>query len=574
LTNRTGAVPQPTLSLREAIAIIVGIVIGAGIFKAPSLVAQFTGSAEWLFIAWTAGALVSLIGALCYAELAASYPHAGGDYHFLHRAYGRRVAFLFAWARFAVITTGSIALLGFVFGDYMSAILPLGPFGEALYAAAAVLVLTWVNVRGLHSGAAAQSWLTMLEVAGLLLVVVVGLWLLSGAGEGLPGSPSGLAAAAVEAAAGAAASTSGQSGGSSFGLAMVFVLLTFGGWNEAAYLSAELKDSRRNMLRALIGSISIIAALYLLVNWAYWYGLGIEGMASSSAVAADLLRVAFGRTGEALISIMVAIAALTSINATMIVGARTNYAVGRDWPALEALGRWDPDRGVPLNALLAQSVFALALILVGSGTRGGFQTMVDFTAPVFWTFFLLSTLALIVLRRREPEVERPFKVPLYPLLPLVFAATCLYMLWSSLAYVQLGALLGVGVLFVGALLLWAVDAWGSRRSRQPVESGAASRVPRERGLGLARGRRVDIARLPRTDPLLGGTASLLPEACGGCGLSPAPAGSSSRPSHRPGRARRSARPRCAPSVVRDTGIPLHRAGPSPRRARACESRRD
>ena len=465
-----GPDPQQTLSLRHAIAIIVGIVIGAGIFKAPSLVAQFTGSPGWMFAAWVGGALVSLIGALCYAELAAAWPHAGGDYHFLFRAYGRRVAFLFAWARFSVITTGSIALLAFVFGDYMSQILRLGPFSEALWAALAVITLTWVNLRGIQTGARTQAWLTLAEVLGLVLVVVAGLWLFVG-GDGAAAS-----AAAGGASGGASVATSGgeAAGGApslaAFGLAMVFVLLTYGGWNEAAYLSAELKDSRRNMLRALVGSIAIIAVLYLLVNWAYLHGLGIRGMAESKAVAADLLGVAFGRAGETLISVMVAVAALTSINATMIVGARTNFAVGRDWPALAALGHWHPGRGVPVNALLAQSVFALALVLLGSGTRGGFQTMVDYTAPVFWTFFLLCTIALIVLRVREPHTERPFKVPLYPLLPLAFAAVCAYMLWSSLAYVQIGALVGVGVLVVGALLLWAIDAFGRRGARATHEA--------------------------------------------------------------------------------------------------------
>lgn len=456
--SSAAAAPQPTLSLREAIAIIVGIVIGAGIFKAPSLVAQLTGSPGWMFAAWTAGALVSLIGALCYAELAAAWPHAGGDYHFLFRAYGRRVSFLFAWARFSVITTGSIALLAFVFGDYMSEILRLGPYSESIYAAISIVLLTLINARGIHAGATTQSWLTLAEVLGLVLVVVAGLWLL------MRGAGVDLSASSAAASAGAAAAAGGPTW-SAFGLAMVFVLLTFGGWNEAAYLSAELKDSRRNMLRALIGSIAIISALYLLVNWAYLYGLGIDGMAKSQAVAADLLGVAFGRTGETLISIMVAVAALTSINATMIVGARTNFAVGRDWPALSALGHWHPGRGVPINALLAQSAFALALVLLGSGTRGGFQTMVDYTAPVFWTFFLLCTIALIVLRFREPDTERPFRVPFYPVLPLAFAAVCLYMLWSSLAYVRVGALVGVGVLVIGALLLWAIDAFSRRGAR-------------------------------------------------------------------------------------------------------------
>ena len=435
--------PQQTLRLREAVAIIVGIVIGAGIFKAPSLVAQFTGSIGWMLAAWVARGVISLIGALCYAELAAAWPHAGGDYHFLQRAYGRRVAFLFAWARFSVITTGSIALLAFVFGDYMSAVLPLGAYSSALWGALAVVVLTWLNARGIHASASAQSWLTLAEVLGLVLVIAAGLWMWSSSVHRMPVPDSAASAGAASA----------MPGLGMLGLAMVFVLLTYGGWNEAAYLSAELRGSRRGILHALVISLTLITVLYLLVNGAYVYGLGIQGMAKSEAVAADLLRVAFGRTGETLIAIMVAVAALTSINATMIVGARTNFAVGRDWPQLHWLGRWEGARGVPAVALYAQSALALALGVLGGSLRSGFQTMVDYTAPVFWTFFLLCTLALIVLRRKEPAAERPFKVPLYPLLPLLFAAVCAYMLWSSLVYVKAGALVGVGVLAVGGLLL-------------------------------------------------------------------------------------------------------------------------
>ncbi len=438
--------PQPTIRLREAVAIIVGIVIGAGIFKAPSLVAQFTGSMGWMLAAWVAGGLISFIGALCYAELAATWPHAGGDYHFLHRAYGRHMSFLFAWARFSVITTGSIALLAFVFGDYMTALLPLGTYSSAIWGALAVLALTWVNARGIHAGAGAQSWLTMAEVLGLVLIIAAGLWLWQ-AGTGQP-----MVSPPVE-----AGSASGTPDMAMLGLAMVFVLLTYGGWNEAAYLSAELHGSRRRILHALVISISLITALYLAVNLAYAYGLGIEGMSKSQAVAADLLSVAFGRTGETLIALAVAVASLTSINATMIVGARTNFAVGRDWPALHALGRWHPERGVPTAALYAQSGFALALVALGGSLRGGFQAMVDYTAPVFWTFFFLCSVALMVLRVREPQTPRPFKVPLYPVLPILFSAVCLYMLWSSLAYVKAGALAGVGVLIVGGLLLLGLE---------------------------------------------------------------------------------------------------------------------
>ncbi|WP_312028317.1 amino acid permease [Aquabacterium sp. J223] len=435
------------LRLREAVLIIVGIVIGAGIFKAPAMVAGMAGSPGWMFGAWVLGGLVSLIGALCYAELATSFPHAGGDYHFLQRAYGRPLAFLFGWARFAVITTGSIALLAFVFGDYLNQLLPLGPKGPALYAVAAVVVLSWVNLRGLKSGAATQSWLTLAEIGGLLLIVVAGVVLAAGDGAAAPPTASTAAAGAPSAGA--------------FGLAMVFVLLTYGGWNEAAYISAELKDRQRNMVRALVLSIALLTALYLVVNWAYWRGLGLDGMAKSQALAADLLRAAFGDWGAKAISAMVAVAALTSINATMIVGARTSYAVGQDWPqVLGWLGRWDEGRGSPTVAMACQSAMALALVAVGSAYGSGFSAMVEFTSPVFWLFFLLSGLSLFVLRRREPQRERPFKVPLYPVLPAVFCAVCGYMLWSSLSYVgsqQLGpvnaAWIGVLVLAAGAVLL-------------------------------------------------------------------------------------------------------------------------
>jgi APA family basic amino acid/polyamine antiporter len=444
------------LALHEAVAIIVGIVIGAGIFKAPALVAGMAGSPGWMFGAWALGGLVSLIGALCYAELATAYPHAGGEYHFLHRAYGRGVSFLFGWARFSVITTGSIALLAFVFGDYVSEVLPLGPRGPALYAAAVIMVLTWVNLRGIKTSAAAQTGFTVVEVGGLLLIVVAGLFLL---GNGVASPP-----VAPPSAPASAPSLAG------FGLAMVFVLLTYGGWNDAAYISAELKGKRRNMVRALVVSIAIITALYLLVTWAYWHGLGLPGMAKSEAIAADLLRVAFGETAAILIAIMVAIATLTSINATMIVGARTSFAVGRDWPVLGRLGHWDGARGRPVTALVLQGAAALVLVAVGAFVGGGFRTMVEFTAPVFWLFFLLAGLSLFVLRTREPHVERPFKVPLYPLLPLIFVAVCAYMLWSSLSYVYSQALggfnaawIGVGVLAIGGILLLFV-----RRSARPA----------------------------------------------------------------------------------------------------------
>lgn len=466
--DKRNDVPARVLGMREAVALIVGIVVGAGIFKAPSMVAGLTGSPAWMFAAWLLGGAISLVGALCYAELATAYSHTGGDYHFLRRAYGRPVAFLFGWARFSVITTGSIALLAFVFGDYMKQLFPLPGLAPAastsLYAAASVIGLSWINLRGIRSGTFAQTWLTLIEVGGLLLLVAGAIAL----GNDVP----------------TATPSSGNPQAASLGMAMVFVLLTYGGWNEAAYISAELRDTRRDMAKSLLWSILIITLLYMLVNWAFWKGLGLAQMSRSDAVAADLLNAAFGPAGGKIISVAVAISALTSMNATMIVGARTTYAIGHDWPVLAPLGRWDARRGTPGIALRVQCVVTLLLVAVGTWLGSGFKSMVEFTAPVFWLFFLLAGLSLFVLRHREPHAERPFRVPLYPLLPALFCLTCAGMLWSSLSYVysqSLGGLnaawIGVAVLGLGGALLIPMLARDDRHRQSSVQALSIRRRP-------------------------------------------------------------------------------------------------
>ncbi|MCM1511707.1 MAG: amino acid permease [Oxalobacter formigenes] len=455
--------PRRILGLKEAVALIAGIVIGAGIFKTPALVAGMTGRPGWMFAAWALGGVVSFAGALCYAELASAYPHAGGDYHFLYRAYGRSVAFLFGWARLSVITTGSIALLAFVFGDYMNHVLPLALWGRnsgpLVYAVLAVLVLSLLNRLNVRTGMAAQTGLAALQALSLLFIVGTAVFLAQGGGA----DP----AAAVS----PAAPDSGFFP-PAFGLGMVFVLLTYGGWNEAAYISAEIRGGRRSMFYALGLSILIITLFYLLVTWAYLKGLGMAGMAASQAIAAEMMRQAYGAPAERLLSLMIAVSVLTSINGTMIVGARTSYAMGQDWPVLRKLGVWDARRDTPANALWVQCAAALILIGVGALTGGGFKSMVEFTAPVFWFFFLLTGLALFILRRREPEVPRPFRVPLYPLVPLLFCATCAYMLYSSLSFVydqSLGGInaawIGVGVMVSGIFLLWLARLAGKKAPR-------------------------------------------------------------------------------------------------------------
>jgi len=422
--------PRAVLGLRDAIGLIVGTIVGVGIFRTPSLVAEHAGSMSVALLAWLAGGIVSLLGALCYAELASTYPNTGGDYHYLTRAFGPRLGFLFAWARLSVVQTGAIALLAFVLGDYAAETLRLGAWGSPICAAVMVVLLTATNIAGVRQGATTQNVLTAIEVVGILLIVLAGL--------------------AAEPTTTVASMSAARSPGT-FGLVMVFVLLTYGGWNEAAYLSGELRDPGRTMARALVWSLALVTALYLLINWTFLTTLGVAGVAGSKAVAADVVHIAFGPQGARLAGALVVVAALTSINAAIFTGARSSYAVGRDFGALGFLGRWHPVTRTPVNALLTQGAMALALVGLGGLTRSGFETMVEYTAPVFWMFLCLTGVALFVLRWRDPARPRPFRVPFYPLTPLAFCATSGYLVYSSLAYTGLGALVGVGVLAAGTL---------------------------------------------------------------------------------------------------------------------------
>ncbi|MGF1677502.1 MAG: APC family permease [Rivularia sp. (in: cyanobacteria)] len=426
---------KPTLSLLDTIAIIVGVVVGASIFQTPSLVAANAGNVGFALLTWGFGGVISLIGALCYAELATTYPHPGGTYYYLRRALGSAIGFLFAWTRMSVIQTGSIALLAFVFGDYASQLWQLGIYSPSIYAAIAIVLLTGLNLLGVRQGKQTQNLLAIAQVLGLIVVCAIGL---------LGVSSQGTSALPLD--------QPTNTTSSNLGLIMVFVLLSYGGWNEAAYISAEVRDGRRNIVRALVWSIGIITALYLLVNLALIRGLGLTQMAASQAVIADLMRLNMGETGAVLTSILVAIATVCSLNATILTGARTNYALGRDFSVFAFLGRGREH--TPTNALIVQGAIALLLVMVGTFARRGFETMVDYTAPAFWFFFLLSGISLFVLRRREPNINRSFKVPFYPLTPLAFCGICLYMLQASLAYTGWGGLLGVAVLLLGLPLLW------------------------------------------------------------------------------------------------------------------------
>ncbi len=428
------AAPKELLSVPDGIFLTMGMVIGVGIFKLPSLVAGNTPGATEFLLAWLLGGFVSLCGALVYAELSSRHPDTGGEYVFLTRGLGDGAAFLFAWSRMMVIQTGAIAAVAFAFGDYASEILRLGEKSNALWASAAVIALTALNFAGTLQSKTLQKVMQVGVIAALVLLIIAAL--LSG-GDSRP------------------ASTAASSGGS-FGLAMIFVLFTYGGWNEAAYLGGEIRDARRNMLRILVVGILAITVIYLLVNLAYLTVLGMDGLSKSKAVAADVMRVVAGERGAVLLALIVCVSALTTMNAAIFTGARTNYAFGRDFKLFGQLGTWRESGSTPSNALLFQGLIALALIGAGSLTPDGFGAMVAYTAPVFWTFFLLTGVTLFVFRARGGEAP-VVRSPLFPLVPLMFLAMCAYMLWSSISYIRnpfYGPKFGLLVLF-GIIIMLA-----------------------------------------------------------------------------------------------------------------------
>jgi amino acid transporter len=424
------------LSVFDATVLIVGMIIGVGIFALPPLVAVMSANSTIFLGFWLLGGVVTLIGVLCYAELGTAFPGPGGEYRYLGKAYGQKVAVLFAWARGTVIQTGAIAAVAFVYGDYMSQLLPIpGGYSSAIHAAIALIVLTAINIAGLDPTKKTQAFLTTLEVSSLVAVTLAGLF-------------------ATPAASAAVATASGTQAMGAAGLALVFVLFTYGGWNEISYLTNDMKDVRKNLAKTLAISTVIVTLLYLLINYAYLSALGLQGIRDSKAVGVDVLRLVMGDRGASILAAMVVICALSTLNATVLTGARTYFALGRDLQAFDLFSKWDEKSHRPANALLLQAAIALALILLGGLAKDGLKAMIEYTAPVFWLFLLLVGIGIFILRNQKPEAPNPYRVPLYPITPLLFCATCAWLLYSTAAYAGIGSLFGIGVLALGTPLLF------------------------------------------------------------------------------------------------------------------------
>jgi len=431
--------PRRHLGVAHATVLALGMIMTTDTLKTAPTVALSVGT--WHFYGlWVVGGLLSMVGALCYVEMATTFPDPGGDYSFLRRAYGPRVGLLFAWSRFSIMHTGWIALMAFMFADYAGAILPLGPVGRSLFAIATVATMMGVNLLHVRRGFLMQAGLVVLVAVGFAAVVAAALKL--AVFGGLP--PAVAHPVAMPPALG------------KISVALIYIFLAYGGWSDAATLSAEVRSDRRGMLVAIMGSIAVLMAIYLALNGAMMIGLGQDGLAHSTAPAADLMGRAFGGAGKGLIVLVVGVSAVASINSTLIVGARTSYAAARDTPALRVFGRWDDGRGVPARAVLAEGGFAILLVIAGSFASSGFNAMVDYMTPVYWFFIMLSMGALMILRRRYPEAppeeSRWARTPLYPLFPVSFLILAAYMFVASLIDLGVGALYGAGVMVLGGVI--------------------------------------------------------------------------------------------------------------------------
>ncbi|MCA9232384.1 MAG: amino acid permease [Planctomycetales bacterium] len=442
--SRQPIIPQQ-LSLWDTASLIVGIVVGTAIFRSPTMVFQNSPHTWAALGVWFLGGALCLCGALCYAELATTFPRNGGDYEYLRLAYGNWLAFLFGWAQLVAVLTGSIGAMAYAFADYGSQFWNLAPTGTALIAAATIAALTVANALGVAIGKSLQNVFTCAKIGGLALVVLAGL------GWGSQPVFSTESNSAVH--------------GPGFGLALVFVLYAYGGWNDAVYVAAEVRDQRRNLPRALLYGITSIALLYIAVNLAYLRGLGFEGACQTATPAADVVQQVVRPWGAKAISLLVMISALGAINGLVLAGSRIYAVVGEDYPLLAWLGRWSPRSGAPVASILLQGGISIVLVFLVGTQRGrnsidqtlarlgmssipwdeyfgGFEVLVAGTAPVFWTFFLLNGFSLFVLRRSQPDRHRPFSVPWYPLPPAIFCLTCAYMLYCSIEYARSLVLVG------------------------------------------------------------------------------------------------------------------------------------
>ena len=439
------------LGLPELIYIVIGTVIGSGIFIVPGAVLRQSGGSVGLaLLVWLVAGVLSLLGALTYAELGGMHPKAGGLYIYIRDAFGPFPAFLFGWTLFFIIGSGSVATLAVASVAYLGQLVPLGPVAARMTAVGIIALITVLNVRGTRSSARVQDWSTFLKVAGI--VVMSGLFLLRG--RGLHDLHGGIWPAAV----------SGRIL-SGLGLSMIGTLWAYEGWLYVTYSAGEAKDPQRTFHRGIVLGTAALIAIYLLASVSYLAALGPAGVAGSDRVAADAATALFGPLAGKLIALMILVSIFSATNAIVLTAPRAFFAMARDGVFFRKLAEVHPRFGTPAFAIIACS--AWSMLLAASGT---FEQLLTYVVFIGWLFYGLGALSVFSYRRREPLAARPFRVPGYPVTPILFVASAAAIVLNTIVAQPGRAAVGLGVVLLGspAYFIWR------RRGAVPLTDALAT----------------------------------------------------------------------------------------------------
>lgn len=410
----------------SCVSVVAGSVIGSGVFLVASDIMRAVPDPSAALSVWAVAGLATLLGGLVFSELGAMLPGAGGQYVYLKEAFGPRLGFLFAWTHILILAPGTVAALAVAFGQFSGGLVMLSPLAQQLLASAAIIALTLVNLRGVLKAAHVLNALTSLKVLALaaLALAAVAFWLLGRE------APSAEAPASFTAA--------------SYGVALIAAFWAYDGWTGLSQVAGEVKDPQRNIPFGYLAGLGGVAALYLAVNFGYTRVLGISQIAGSSFVAADAARAMQGETARLLVSLAVVVSTLGCLNAAIMTGARAAYAVAEDSVLPPVLKTIDPRTRVPSAALVLQCGVALALAWSGS-----YNQLFTYVVAAAFVFYALTALALLRLRRTQPKRERPYRVPLYPALPLGYLALCAAFLLNTVRETPRESLVGLGIVAIG-----------------------------------------------------------------------------------------------------------------------------
>lgn len=445
MANIATAELKRDLGLWSAAAIVVGTVIGSGIFLVPSTMIQRVGTPQMVFVVWIVGGLLSLAGALSYAELAAAMPEAGGEYVYLREAYGPVWGFLYGWTQMWVAKSGSIATLATAFFTYFANFhpesehvfftvpLPLGPHGAPLeirygqlLAMALILFLAGVNYFGVKIGGAVQVVITVIKVALIFFLIAAGLGWGHRAADSGPAAP--IAALAV----------------SGFFAALVKALWGYDGWNNVSMVASEVRDPRKNLPLSLIWGTVAVIVIYLLANVAYFHVLSAQEVAGSNRVAADMMRRVMGHFGANAVSVAAMISIFAALNGSILSGSRVPYAMAHDRYFFRGMAQVNPRYHTPGVAILGLSAWAAVVVLSGS-----YDQLLTYVIFASWLIYGLTTASVLVLRRKRPDLRRPYRTLGYPVVPVLFVAIAFCLVIATLFDSPRESLMGLVLIFAG-----------------------------------------------------------------------------------------------------------------------------